>query len=111
MHKPLLLSITTLILFLAYTIYSQDLKIQDVRVYDKKVLIYTKEKCQFCLKAKNFLDKKGISYSEIDITSDQELHEKLKNETRQLTVPYIFINGDLIGGYKDLVALENTKIR
>ncbi len=94
---------------LVYTIYAQDLKIADVREYEKKVVIYTQMKCPFCTNAKELLDKRDIPYAEIDITWDKDMYNKLYEETGQSTVPYIFINGKFIGGFQELANLESHK--
>lgn len=71
-----------------------------------KVLIYSKVPCPYCVRAKSFLEDKGIAFQEIDLTSKPEEIERLKNETGWRTVPMIFINDKLIGGYTDLKALD-----
>ncbi len=73
-----------------------------------KVTIYSKENCHFCIKAKELLKKKNINYLNIDIGEDEKLLAQLYQETRQSTVPYIFINNKFIGGYNELLKLEET---
>ena len=109
MIKGLYLPIALLLSFLAYTIYSQDLKIKEVKEYKRKVLIYSKEKCSFCIEAKKLLDEEDIPYTDKDITWDKEQYEKLRTATGQLTVPFIFINEMFIGGYQELANLNKTK--
>ncbi len=72
------------------------------------VKIYSKKYCPYCVKAKHFFDDKGIPYEEIDVTSDLEQLEALKKMTQHLTVPQIFINGQFIGGYTDLIDAART---
>ncbi len=66
-----------------------------------EVIIYTKDSCPFCVKAKEFFDSKQIPYQEkyvgIDITSEE--YKSTINDT----VPGIFVNGQFIGGYTDLI--------
>lgn len=73
-----------------------------------KVIIYIKDYCPHCVKAKNLLKKKGVEFEEIDITRDVALQEEMfaKSEGRR-TVPQIFINGQAIGGCDDLYALDS----
>lgn len=71
-----------------------------------KVVIYSKDPCPYCVRAKNFLSDKGVAYEEIDLTDKPDEIEKIKNETGWKTVPIILINGQLIGGYTDLKALD-----
>ncbi len=43
----------------------------------KKIDIYTTNYCPFCVKAKSLLNKKKIKYSEIDVSNDEVLREKM----------------------------------
>lgn len=74
-----------------------------------KVLMYTKTVCPYCVRAKNLLKSKNISFEEINIESKPpEFYEKLKKQTGWMTVPQIFINDKMIGGYDDLKALDEA---
>jgi glutaredoxin 3 len=74
-----------------------------------KVVVYSKDYCPYCVKAKNLLAKKGVAFEEIDITNDLKKQEEMlaKAEGRR-TVPQIFINDKPIGGYDDLQALDSV---
>jgi glutaredoxin 3 len=69
------------------------------------VKVYTSGYCAFCQAAKNFLDDKGIPYEEIYISSPQEKAELYK-KTGHMSVPQIFINDEMIGGFQDLQRLD-----
>jgi len=71
-----------------------------------EVIIYTTRICPYCVRAKQLFQRKGISYQEIDVSTDQELRLTLVARTKQRTVPQIFINDQHIGGCDDLYALE-----
>ena len=74
----------------------------------KKVVIYTGPMCNFCSAAKHLLNKKKISYEEIDIGYDEKKREEmLKKSNGAKTIPQIFIEEKHIGGYVELKALEN----
>lgn len=72
-----------------------------------KVEVYTTKICPYCVKAKNLLVKKGVIFTEIDVSDDPEARDALvvKAEGRR-TVPQIFIDDQPIGGCDDLYALE-----
>jgi glutaredoxin 3 len=71
------------------------------------VEIYTTRFCPFCIRAKNLLKAKGVSFAEIPIDTDPDLRREMTSRSGGgLTVPQIFIDGELIGGCDDLVALE-----
>jgi len=74
-----------------------------------KVVIYTKSRCPYCVAAKNLLSQKGVSFEEIYMDDQPEAYAELKQRTGMMTVPQIFINDQLIGGYSDLAALDQDK--
>ncbi|GGD92842.1 glutaredoxin 3 [Tsuneonella deserti] len=72
-----------------------------------EVVIYTKFGCGFCFRAKRLLDKKGVAYTEHDITlGGPKRAEMLQRAPGARTVPQIFIGATHIGGSDDLHALE-----
>lgn len=54
--------------------------------------------------AKKFLQDKQLSYTEIRVDLDDEEREKMITRSGRRTVPQIFIDEELIGGYDDLYA-------
>jgi glutaredoxin 3 len=74
-----------------------------------KIEIYTTEYCPFCVRAKALLKSKGVTFDEIDVSNDAEAREKMiELSGGRRTVPEIFINGKIIGGYDELRALDNA---
>lgn len=71
-----------------------------------KVVIYTTTICPYCVRAKMLFQRKGVSYEEIDVSRDNDLRLQLMQQTKQRTVPQIFINEQHIGGCDDLYALD-----
>jgi len=69
------------------------------------IKVYTTPYCPYCDAAKRLLNKKGLSFEEIDV-SDAEEKQALKERTGWRTVPQIFINEKMIGGYQELLELE-----
>jgi len=70
-----------------------------------KIEVYTTSYCPFCDAAKRLLKARGLAYTEIDVT-DPLKKEELKNRTGWRTVPQIFIDGKLIGGYQELAEMD-----
>lgn len=70
----------------------------------KKILIYTTNTCPYCIMAKKLLQDKQLSYTEIRVDLDDEEREKMITLSGRRTVPQIFIDEELIGGYDDLHA-------
>ncbi|QTL35977.1 MULTISPECIES: glutaredoxin 3 [Pseudoalteromonas] len=72
-----------------------------------QVVIYTKDYCPYCHRAKALLDSKGVTYTEYDIGAQPELREEMINKANGgHTVPQIFIKEQHIGGCDDMMALE-----
>jgi len=72
-----------------------------------KVEIYTTPFCPFCLRAKRLLKKKGVDFTEYDVSGDREKRAAMTERADgRHTVPQIFIDGDAIGGCDELMALE-----
>jgi glutaredoxin 3 len=68
------------------------------------ILVYSKDKCGYCVKAKLLLNNLGLNYTEKkfeDFSSTEALFEDIGKNVRSM--PQIKINGELIGGYNQLV--------
>ncbi len=72
----------------------------------KPVTIYTTHTCPYCVKAKKLLDHKGVSYTEIDVSDEQDRMKMVERAGGRRTVPQIFIGDTHVGGCDDLYALE-----
>tara|TARA_Y100000780_G_C13696039_1_gene422694 strand:- start:64808 stop:65062 length:255 start_codon:yes stop_codon:yes gene_type:complete len=72
------------------------------------VKIYTKNYCPYCVHAKNLLQNKGVSFTEENLEDNPEEMMALIQKTGMRTVPQIFINDELIGGFTELSALEQA---
>ncbi len=68
--------------------------------------VYTTRMCPYCVMAKQLLDKKGVSYSEVYVDQDQDLMSEMMERSKQRSVPQIFINDLHVGGFDDLSALD-----
>ncbi|MCY1665815.1 glutaredoxin 3 [Rhizobium sp. SL86] len=72
-----------------------------------EVVIYTRQLCGYCARAKSLLASKGVSFTEHDATFSQELRQEMIGKANgRSTFPQIFINGRHVGGCDDLHALD-----
>ena len=74
------------------------------------ILVYSKNNCVYCDKAKLLLKNLGLNYNEKkfeDFISTEALYEDIGKNVRSM--PQIKINGDLIGGYNQLVEYLHDK--
>ena len=73
------------------------------------IVIYTKPNCNWCVKAKELMNKLHLSYDEkkldVDYTRSDlfELVYGPEYVTLPLTVPQIFVDNHRVGGYEEFV--------
>jgi glutaredoxin len=68
------------------------------------VILYSKDNCGYCVKAKSLLNNLGLTYTEKKIENfltTEALFEEIGKQVRSM--PQIKINGELIGGYNQLI--------
>lgn len=78
-----------------------------------RYIIYSRDNCPWCEKAKETLEYNNLLYTEyklnVHYTRDTLQDKLLKENVSKLTVPQIYYNGKYIGGYDNLVRhLEET---
>jgi glutaredoxin 3 len=74
----------------------------------KKFRIYSANYCPYCKQAVNLLLYKGAHFEVVDISGNDVARLMLKEATGKTTVPQIYLNGNLIGGYSDLAAHDES---
>lgn len=68
-----------------------------------KVTVWSKTPCPICDQAKALLKQRGIDYEERNITEGTWTKEQLLEAVPNArTVPQIFINEQLVGGFNEL---------
>ncbi len=73
-----------------------------------KIIVYKKNPCPYCDRAMNLLNGRDLKYEVIDLTDKMDEFQALKQKWGWQTVPMIFINEKLVGGYTDLKALDES---
>lgn len=74
---------------------------------NNEVEVFVSEYCGYCTAAKRFLEQRGITYKIVDVTYDDTLRQEMVRRAEgRRTVPQIFIGGQPVGGYTDIVELE-----
>ena len=73
-----------------------------------KVEIYTKSWCGYSKAALRLLDRKQVDYIHIDVTDDGGRELEMNARSGAHTVPQVFINGQSVGGYDDIAALDSA---
>jgi len=71
-----------------------------------KIVIYGNESCAYCAAARMLFTKKGHRFDDIKVSDDDERCKEMERLTGSRSVPQIFINGHLVGGFDELCALD-----
>ncbi len=73
------------------------------------VTVYSTPYCPYCIMAKQLLQKKGVSFEEIDVAANPARRAEMRERAQgRNTVPQIFIDGTHVGGCDDLYALDRA---
>ena len=75
-----------------------------------EIIIYSKNNCVFCTKAKHLVKTRGLEYTEKkmeEFDSPQAMLEDIGKQVR--TMPQIIIDDKHIGGYNELVEYYTDK--
>ena len=72
-----------------------------------KVVLYTSGLCPYCSRAKRFLDDRNINYEEIRVDKERGMRAEMQQRSGGDSVPQIFIGDRHVGGYDDLIALQD----
>lgn len=74
-----------------------------------EIIIHSLKDCYYCEKAKDFMDSIDKEYSVVHYDKDEENYKDRLDELVKITnykkFPQIFVNGEFIGGYHELVSL------
>jgi len=71
-----------------------------------RIQVYTWSNCPYCVRAKNLLSQRGLEYEEVNLDGKDDELKKLRERTGHRTVPQIFIDGKMIGGFSELAQLD-----
>jgi glutaredoxin len=67
-----------------------------------KAIVWSKDQCPYCEQAKALLKVKGIEFEERNINKDWTKDQLLEAVPTARTMPQIFLDGELIGGFTEL---------
>ncbi len=72
--------------------------------------LITRENCAYCTKAKSLLEDHGHDFEELEIGVDILRDDVLEQYPTQTMLPIVLINGELEGGYVDLLDYLNPPL-
>ena len=73
-----------------------------------RIVIYGNDTCAHCAAARMLLTKKRLSFDDIKISGADELSAEMLRLSGSHSVPQIFINDQLVGGFAELCALDKA---
>ena len=72
-----------------------------------KIVMYCTATCPYCIRAEQLLLRRGVKHiHKIRVDEDTRKWDEIMDLTGRDTVPQIFIGGQHVGGYDDLVDLD-----
>jgi glutaredoxin 3 len=71
-----------------------------------RITLYTTSWCSACIRAKALLEARDLAFDEVDLDGDPAFRERVRELSGRFTVPLVVIDGEPIGGYRELVLLE-----
>ena len=71
-----------------------------------QVTMYTTGWCPYCFRARALLERKGITWSEIDLDAEPGRRDEMEARSGRRSVPQIFIGERHVGGADELAELE-----
>ncbi len=71
----------------------------------KNVTVYSTPTCLFCIRVKDFLKEKNVSFNNVDVSENQDAAQKMIAKSGQTSVPVIDIDGEIVTGFdKDRIS-------
>jgi glutaredoxin 3 len=72
-----------------------------------KVVMYGTRFCPYCVRARNLLESKKITYTDVRVDEHKEQRLVMEQRSQRTSVPQIFIDDYHVGGCDDLFVLES----
>jgi len=65
----------------------------------KQVSVYSTPTCPYCIRVKQFLEENNIPFEHFDVSRDQARAEEMVKKSKQMGVPVLDIDGEIIVGF------------
>ena len=66
---------------------------------NKEVVIYSTPTCPYCKRAKDYLTRRGIPYTDINVAQNREKAKEMIQKSGQMGVPVITIDNEIVVGF------------
>jgi glutaredoxin 3 len=64
-----------------------------------RIKVYSTPTCPYCNMTKAFLDEKGVTYDDFDVSADVDARSEMVKRSGQMGVPVIDVGGEVIIGF------------
>lgn len=64
-----------------------------------KVKVYSTPTCPHCNMAKKYLSSKGVSFENVDVSSNSQAAEEMVKLSNQMGVPVITVENEVVVGF------------
>ena len=83
------------------------------QIANNKVILYMKgsrdmPQCGFSARVVNILNSYGVDYETVDVLSDPEIRQGIKDYSNWPTIPQLYINGQIVGGCDICVEMDQN---
>lgn len=83
------------------------------QIANNKVILYMKgsrdmPQCGFSARVVNILNSYGVDYEAVDVLSDPDIRQGIKDYSNWPTIPQLYINGQFIGGCDICVEMDQN---
>jgi glutaredoxin 3 len=66
---------------------------------DHTVTVYSTPTCSWCQIAKDHLNSSGISFEDVDVSTNQQRAQEMVAKSGQMGVPVLDIDGEIVVGF------------
>ncbi len=66
---------------------------------DHTVTVYSTPTCSWCQIAKDHLNSSGITFEDVDVSTDQQRAQEMVAKSGQMGVPVLDIDGEIVVGF------------
>lgn len=73
-------------------------------------IVYSTPICPFCKQLKAYLTDKGVEFTDIDVSADQEKAQEMIQKSGQMGVPVLEVDGEVVVGFDQKKVDELLKL-
>jgi glutaredoxin 3 len=75
-----------------------------------EVKVYSTPVCPWCKRAKEFLKRNNVAFTEVNVAGDQQAAQEMIKKSGQMGVPVVDVDGTIVVGYDEEELKKALKI-